>query len=514
MDCNNVTLQNYDPLDLIMKSLSSWYSLKVRVACFLKVKSFLSKGAKDFSINISISDLKIAENAIVKYSQEKHFGQIINSLKAGSPLLKGNPLRKLNPFLDTDGILRVGGRINNSNLAFDVVHPLILPDSFTTELYVKHIHRSLGHLGRNTILSEIRKKYYILKGSSLVRRVTNNCLACRKIHAKPSQVLMAELPSSRLVGDSPAFTNVALDCFGPFMVHQGRKIEKRYGIVFSCLASRAIHLEIVHSMSSSSFICALRRFIARRGNVESVLCDNGSNFVGGKRELREAINEFNKFHVENFLKQNMISFKFNVPYASHHGGVYEREIRSVRKVLNALLLEQPLRMNDEDLTTFMCEAEAVLNNRPLTEISSDPLDFTALTPNNLLLLNAGVTFPPGLFDKNDIYSRRRWRQTQYLVDLFWSRWRKEYIVLLQQRQKWTSNERSHQIGDLVLVADNLLPRNQWCLGRVVAVNHDKYNVVRSASVRISRCKNGNLKDFSTVIIERPIVKLILLSSLE
>ncbi|XP_047736055.1 uncharacterized protein LOC125177755, partial [Hyalella azteca] len=129
----------------------------------------------------------------------------------------------------------------------------------------------------------------------------------------------------------------------------------------------------------------------------------------------------------------------------------------------------PLKFNDEEFGTLMCEVEAILNNRPLTPVSDNPDDLEALTPNHLLLLNAGVTFPPGLFCKSDACSKKRWKQVQYLADLFWTRWRREYLTLLQTRQKWTNVKRSVQPGDLVLVSDNQLPRNQWPLGRIVEI---------------------------------------------
>ena len=137
------------------------------------------------------------------------------------------------------------------------------------------------------------------------------------------------------------------------------------------------------------------------------------------------------------LMQKKISWKFNPPYSSHFGGFFEREIRTVRKILYSILTSQNIRLSDENLCTVMCEIESIMNNRPLTEITSDPSDSDALTPNHLLLLNAGITLPPGLFKKSDCYLSRRWRQVQYLADMFWSKWRREYLVLLNQRQKWT-----------------------------------------------------------------------------
>ena len=320
---------------------------------------------------------------------------------------------------------------------------------------------------------------------------------------------MANLPVTRVKGYHSCLSNVGIDYFGPFYVTVGRHSEKRYGCVFSCMTSRAIHLEIAHSLTTDSFINALRRFIARRGNVSSITSDNGTNLVSGNKDLKESISEWNSVYIEDWLKQRHIEWKFNPPYASHFGGVFEREIRSVRKILFSMLNDQIIKLNDENLCTIMCEVEAVLNNRPLTEVSSDSSNLEALTPNHLLLLNAGVTFPPGLFSPNDCFINRKWRQVQYLVDLFWSRWRKEYLVLLNERQKWCRAKPSLKPNDLVLVIDVTLPRNQWPLGRILSVNEDSKGFVRSAKVKVSKCKYSKT-EFASGIIERSISKLILL----
>ena len=208
------------------------------------------------------------------------------------------------------------------------------------------------------------------------------------------------------------------------------------------------------------------------------------------------------------MLQQGVNWIFQPPSASHFGGIWEREIRTVRKVLNALLNEQIVKLTDERLSTLMCEIEAILNSRPLTERSDDPTDLEPLSPNHLLLLDFIVTFPPGLFNENDLYVWRRWRQVQYLADIFWLRWRKEYIPLLQLRSKWNKDVKPHNVGDLVLIQDQLLPRNQWCTGRIIEIIKDKLGRVRSAFVKVAKSADN------CSLLYRPIVKLILLRSFE
>ena len=272
---------------------------------------------------------------------------------------------------------------------------------------------------------------------------------------------MADLPVDRVTADQPPFTNVGVDFFGPFFVKRGRAEVKRYGCIFTCLSTRAVHIEVAHSLDTSLFVYALRRFIARRGNPNRTRSDNGTNIVSGGKEIRQAIKKWNQQQINEFLLQRDIQWLFNPPGGSHHGGIWERCIRSVRKVLAALLHEQ--RLDDESLPTFLCEVEAILNGRPLTSVSNDPRDLEALTPNHLLLLRAGADLPPGMFTKEDCYSRRKWRHVQYLSDQFWRHWTREYLPLLQSRQKWNRSRRNFREGDIVLIVNETTPRSFWPL---------------------------------------------------
>ena len=176
------------------------------------------------------------------------------------------------------------------------------------------------------------------------------------------------------------------------------------------------------------------------------------------------------------------------------GGAWERTIRSVRKILRALLGQQ--LVSDEMLRTLMSEVEGILNGRPLTPVSSDPRDLDLLTPNHLLLLRANPNLPPGVFNKEEMYGKRRWRQVQYMANIFRRRWLKEYLPTLQERVKWTKPRGCLATGDLVLIADENILRGNWPLGRVTEVFMGKVGNVRSAMVKTA-----------TTTLTRPITKL-------
>ncbi len=446
-----------DMTEFIFSKYSVWNQLKKTVPWLLRYKHLLrlkiQRGKEALKSvkkgRITVEEMRQAEHTIVFCVQREQYGRDIKKL---------NSLRKLDPVYKGD-LLCVGGRLKHLPTRFDdLKHPAILPKRHhIVDLIIKHYHLQSGHFGVEYVLSQIREKYWIVKARVPVRRVINSCFDCKRRLQQPAQQKMADLPPDRITSDQPPFTNVGVDCFGPFMVKRGRGLIKRYGVLFTCLAVRAIHIEVVQNLEADSFINALRRFIARRGKPDEMRSDNGTNFKGGNRELIESMREWNQSSkVHTFLLQHEMKWFFNPPAASHMGGVWERAIRSVRKVLNALLKEQAL--DDEGLQTLLCEVESIINGRPLTKVSDDPRDYHALTPNHLLLLRPNQCLPPGLFNKGDQYSRRRWKQVQYLADIFWKRWTKEYIPALQARPKWHNVKRNFEIGDIVLVVDQAMPR--------------------------------------------------------
>lgn len=238
-------------------------------------------------------------------------------------------------------------------------HPVILAKEFhISDLILRHIHAQVGHGGH--MLSQLRQKYWIPGATVAIRKIMSKCVICRRINATPGQQQMADLPLDRISPDEPPFTYVGVDYFGPFGVKRGRTIVKRYGVIFTCLAIRAIHIEMASSLETDSFINALHRFTSRRGQVKELRSDNATNFVEAQRELKEAIQGWNQAQIHNAMLQKEINWIFNPPAGSHHGGVWERMIRSVRKVLNSTLSVQ--HVNEESLHTILCEVEAILNS--------------------------------------------------------------------------------------------------------------------------------------------------------
>ena len=487
-------------VEKLLEKYSCWIRLKKAVAWILRFKTWLFDHRRmKTQACLTVHELRRAEQAIIGYLQRLHYGNELHALEDGGRICSKSSIYKLDPIVE-DGMLKIGGRLQMAPLNDQAKHPLIVPHGHVGRLIISYFHeRKAAHSGKEYVLSLVRERYWIPKARTMIGQVLRKCMDCKRLRGKACAQRMANLPTDRVTPGNPPFTDTGVDCFGPFLVKRGRSQEKRYGCLFTCMACRAIHIERIHSLDANSFINALVRFSARRGMPRRMRSDNGTNFVGGERELRESIQKWNETNrMKEYLLLNEIEWEFNTPTASHMGGVWERQIRTVRKVLNATLKDQVL--DDERLDTLFCEVESIVNGRPITPVSDNPKDLEALTPNHLLLLRAGQPAPPGNFIKQDSYGRR-WRHVQLLSDQFWKRWVREYLPTIQLRQKWIEPQRNLAIGDMVLIMDEATPRKNWPLGLVTETFPGKDGLVRSAEVKSSR---------NTLV--RPITKLCLLES--
>ncbi|XP_051803238.1 uncharacterized protein LOC127533647 [Acanthochromis polyacanthus] len=487
---------------------SKWHTALNVVARIQK----LAKGTK-MTEPVNVEDRRKASLVLVKLAQKGAFKEEVQMLSHGN-LPRSHQLFQLDPVVQ-DGILRVGGRLKKASLPLDEKHPVILPrDSVVTRLILGYCHDKTHHQGRGQTLNELRANgYWIVSGSKVVANYIKQCVTCRRARRPTETQKMADLPADR-VDPSPPFSFCGMDCFGPFMTKQGRKETKRYGLIFTCLSSRAIHIEMLEDLTTDAFINALRCFIAIRGAVRQLRSDQGTNFVGAKNELTKSLKEVDTDRLKVYLAEKQCDFIMNVPDASHMGGVWERQIRTVRSVLSWVLSKSAGRLDDASLRTFFYEAVSVVNSRPLTTDSiSDPKSLEPLTPNHLLTMKSSVPLPPpGEFVAEDVYVRKRWRRVQYLAEQFWSRWRKEYLANITLRQCWHSSKRNVKVGDIVIVKEKEIPRNEWRLGRVLDVCKDEDGLVRKATVQMGsrKCGDKSQQNTTSSILERPIHKLVVL----
>ena len=239
----------------------------------------------------------------------------------------------------------------------------------------------------------------------------------------------------------------------------------RYGVLFTCLTTRAVHLEIAHSLDTDSCLMAIRRMIARRGKPAHIWSDNGTSFVGAENELREAIKRLDSERIGDQLSDDGVQWHSNPPSSPHFGVAWERLVQSAKRALKAAAGKHCV--NDETLLTFMAEVESLMNGRPLTHVSTDCRDEEALTPNHFLLGRRNPNFPPDVVSNKDLCSRRTCKHAQVMTQHFWKRWLREYLPALTERRKWRNEARNVCEGDLVLVVDEKSPRGCWPLARVL-----------------------------------------------
>ena len=488
-------------LDDFFIQYSSFHKLKKSVAWLRRFISWLKNRMNNriikFEDNVTVVEMEEAESVVLRYLQKNSYAEEIEVLKSGRCLPNNSSLYRLEPYLEDD-LLKISGRLKYASATHDQKHPVILPRQHSvTRTIASEIHIAAGHSGRERTLAEIRSKYWIPKARPLVNDIIRKCVDCIRYKGNCMQQRMADLPEERIVAGKPAFTFCGTDVFGPFLTKRGRSREKRYGCLFTCFTTRAVHIEMLNSMESDAFINALNRFMCRRGIPEKMRSDNATNYRGAYREL---LVEFNKMcksnRVQNHLLSKGLTWEYNPPYASHAGGVWERVIRSARNILNVLIKNQIL--DDERLTTIFCQVECILNNRPLVPASDDPRDLEPLTPNHLLLLRPGYNLALTVTRPQDEFGRR-WRHVQLVADKFWERWIKEYLCTIQLRSKWFVVRNNVAVGDLVLINDPNTARSVWPLGRVTETYTGRDGLTRSVKVRTI---NGE--------VVRPITKLLLL----
>ena len=360
-----------------LSHISKWNRLVKVVALCLKLKEWLKsnrrcKVPKKESLydSVTVIDILDAEREVVRLIQQDCFSnekKVLTDLKCRSNDLnrdqvqtrnrvmkQASPLYKLDCFLDSDDIIRVGGRIKNAELDYGEIHPVVLPKgSYFSSLLIQHFHEKVKHQGRLLTQNELRSSgYWIINGHSEISRFISSCVVCRKNRRPVETQKMAELPPDRVQISAP-FTYCGTDYFGPFIVKEGRKELKRYGVIFTCMASRAVHLEVANSLSTDSFINALRRFVSLRGPIRVLRSDQGTNFIGAKTELSDSLKNLDTDRVKQFLLKHGCDFEFrmNPPSSSHMGGAWERLIRSVRSILSVLLAQHSTQLDDESLRT-------------------------------------------------------------------------------------------------------------------------------------------------------------------
>lgn len=502
---NVLTHHQADDPAIHPEDFSSWNHL-LRTAAYVLRFAKLVRGQRLKTVPLLSRELRAAANHLYRQAQEDAYYEERISLSCPDELTgkrilpKTNVLFKLEPYLDDDGVMRMRGRITACEcLDESAKHPIILPrDHPVTSLVILQIHEDYHHQSHQTVINEVRRKFYIPRLRAAYAKVRSKCQLCKNQTATPQPPAMADLPRLRLAAFIRPFSYVGIDYFGPMQVTVGRRVEKRWGVLATCLTVRAVHIEVAHSLTTSSCIMCLRNIIARRGTPIEIISDRGTNLVGASKELKEAMKEVNQDRLMAEFVTEETRWSFNPPASPHMGGSWERLIRSVKKFLQQILPTQRLP-TDEVLRSTLIEIENIINSRPLTYVPVDDEATPALTPNCFLLGSTNGSKPNVLYDGGSAALRNTWKTSQMLANIFWKKWVAEYLPEITRRSKWFTPARPIQLGDIVIVVDPRFPRNCWPKGRVVATKQSKDGQVRSATVQTV-----------TGLYERPAVNLAVL----
>lgn len=459
--------------------------LKVIVYCkrFLKGRKLENK-----DLPMNTEELDDALKTCLRIAQGYSFEEEIQHLKSNSPIKRKSKLNNLKPYLDENGLLRVGGRLRHSDLNEDSKHPIILDrDDNLTRLLITDAHQKTLHGGVQVMLCFLRTRYWILKARAIVKSKIKKCLICAKLNAMARPQQMGDLPRVRVTPAKP-FWNAGIDFAGPYQVlmsrGRGAKTHKAYIAVFVCMSTKAIHLELVGDLTSDAFIAAFRRFVARRGRCAQIWSDQGRNFVGANRQLVADWTEA-KLQFEGPIAEKLAiegtKWHFIPAYSPHMGGLWEAGVKAMKHHLKRIITRH---MTYEEFSTMLCQVEACLNSRPLTILDDTDNDhLQPLTPGHFLIGETPLTVPTPDLRDIPLSHLSRWQHQQRTLTDFWHRWQQEYLSRMQQRSKWHHKVREFDIGHIVLVKADNLPPGKWMMGRIVDKHPGPDGVTRVYSVK-------------------------------
>ena len=450
-----------------------WGSLSKAVRVVAWVRRFVynagNPGQRRGLPDLSGEEIAAARDVLFRQAQREAFPDEMKALEQGRDVSVTSPIRSLTPFL-SDGVLRVRGRLQFSDLCFEEKHPVIVPKGHLAVLLVRERHVLLKHAGVAALITAVRATEWVVGLRSIARRVVRFCVVCRRHDSRVCCEPAAPLPSDR-VTRAPPFSVTGVDFAGPiFAVDRPR--QKLYVCLFTCAVTRAVHLELTDSLSQSEFLMALRRFSARRGLPSIIYSDNARTFVGADAMLTR------------YFGHLAPKWKFIVPHSPWWGGWWERLVRSVKVGLRKSLGTKCL--SRAELETVLQEIEACINSRPLTPVTDSVDSDNPLTPCHFLMergasFQARVLEDPGSVSSKMLSSRARVREKR--LNRFWSVWQNEYLRTLPLSVRKFRSEGHLKVGSVVLIKDEQTPRMKWVIGVVTKLYPGRDGVARSAEVR-------------------------------
>ncbi|XP_062715774.1 uncharacterized protein LOC134291696 [Aedes albopictus] len=503
-----ISENEFDPVDLEVKTVSAALPVIQPSDIFSLRSSFsdlqrLTAWILRFRYNSQSANQ--TTKVLVRLCQQESFPQELVDLTSGRVVRESSKILALNPQLE-DGILCVGGRLRHASITNRRKHPYILDHRHPfAYIVVAHYHLKLLHGGQQLIISTVRERFWPTSVRNLVRKVLHECVPCFRVRPKIQDQLMADLPPER-VTPCPPFQRVGVDYCGPFQVtypHRRSRPVKIFVAVYICLVTMAVHLELAADLSAQGFIATLKRFSSRRGKPELIMCDNGRNFVGARRQLDELrrlfINQQFQSNVVRQANEEQIEFRFIPARSPNFGGLWESAVKSFKLLFKRTIGTRTLLY--DEMATILTQAEAVLNSRPLTPLSNDPDDFEALTPGHFLIQRPLTAIPEPDLDGIPENRLSAFQKAQRYTQQLWKNWSKLYLSDLHNRTKWTVRRNNIAVGTMVVLKDEERPPLKWQLGRVTDVHAGEDMNVRVVTVKT---KDGSYRRAVSRICVLPI----------
>lgn len=450
----------------------------------------------------------------ILHAQRTFYAAEMKAICDGKEISRKNPLVKLLPFIDANGFLRVGGRLANANIPEGTKHQYILPPQAQISwLIIRDAHVVTVHGGPQLMIAHLRRTIWMPRMRQIVKSIVHKCTNCVRFDQPHNEQLMGQLPAER-IQQSPCFRSSGVDFAGPFVIRRqkGRapaidrcskepkcSTLKAWIVIFVCLSTRAVHVDVMLGLTIEEFLDAFERFYMRKGECRKLKSDNGTTFVGTDKELARVLHQWSQTMPGSDWSKFGTEWSFITPAAPHKGGIWEAAVKSMKRHMKRSI--GPKMLTKDELYQLATVIEGCLNSRPLWAQSDDPNDPMPLTPAHFILAKP-ILPQPIAEDVADRPDNRltAWGKRQKLHQQIWQRWQNEYLSDKQVRHKWFRERENLKVGDMVVVRKENTPPAMWTIGRVIKVLTNKDDgLVRAAVIKTP-----------TGQLERPINKLIFL----
>ncbi|XP_055633447.1 uncharacterized protein LOC129773820 [Toxorhynchites rutilus septentrionalis] len=485
-----LTLQASAPHELFLRFSSYNMLINVMGFAFRFIHNARPKNTRISGRVLLVPELHAAKMFLVRLVQAEVFPGELKALRKEQSVSKNFKLRLLCPFLDSEGVIRIGGRLQLSAESYNIRHQIVIPGFHPfTKLLIMHHHKKLIHGGNTVTLAVLRDEFWPLHGRRAIRSVLRSCFNCHRANPRPIEQPVGQLPSSRVTVNE-AFYCTGVDYCGPLYLkpaHRRAASQKVYICVFVCFSTKAVHLELAGDLSTNTFLKALDRFMYRRNKPHHIYSDNGTNFIGAKNALHQLYSrlqsEPENEKITKYLAQDGIQWHLIPPRAPNFGGLWEAAVKVAKKQLVRQLGDSLLSY--EELLTILVRIEGCMNSRPLMPLSDDPHDLTVPPPSHFLIKNMIKPLPEPDIRHLPMNRLNYYQRIQAHSQQFWHRWRSEYLKELQTQFTTNPKRCDLAVGSVVILKDDSLPPTRWPLARILEVHPGPDDIIRMVTLQTS-----------------------------